>query len=194
MADFSRRGFLVFGAAALLGGCSASLGPLVESGASTPESLTPDKMVALVNSVRRANGQRPWTWNAQLAAAARVQANLMAAQDTLSHDLGKPLRQRTNDAGYKGAVAENVGGGQKTLEQVLAAWLGSDGHRRTLLSPKFTEFGLAVARTGRKSRMGVYWSLIAGGPTEAWVVHSSGQPYQAPAGNFFTGGNRLTLF
>ena len=42
--------------------------------------------------------------------------------------------------------------------------------RNTLLSTRFVEFGLAVARVSpdRKSRYGTYWAFVAGGPFEAW--------------------------
>ena len=69
-----------------------------------------------------------------------------------------------------GAVGENVAGGQKSLEQAIQGWLDSPAHRNTLLSTRFTEFGLAVAAVGpgRKSRYGPYWAFIAGGSFDAW--------------------------
>ncbi|HVX72555.1 MAG TPA: CAP domain-containing protein, partial [Devosia sp.] len=71
-----------------------------------------------------------------------------------------------------GAVGENIAGGQQTLQQAIEGWLNSPGHRATLLSDKFTEFGLAVAHvpTGQKSRYGTYWCFIAGGPFSAWTT------------------------
>src|SRR6185503_20198155 len=95
----------------------------------------------------------------------------MAQKDTLAHDVGLTLRQRTDAAGYHGAVGENIAGGQQTLQQAIEGWLNSPGHRATLLSDKFVEFGLAVARVApdRKSRYGIYWCFIAGGPVAAWV-------------------------
>jgi len=94
----------------------------------------------------------------------------MAQKDQLSHNLGVSLRQRVTDAGYDGAVGENVAGGHKTLEQAIEGWLAPPGHRSTLLSTRFVEFGLAVATVppGRKSRYGTYWAFVAGGPFEAW--------------------------
>lgn len=167
MKGFSRRGFIVLGAGALLSACSA-VGPI---GSTVPAQLSPELITAKINATRTANGQKPLIYNAQLTAAARVQANLMAAQDTLSHDLGKTLRQRVNEAGYVGAVGENVAGGQATIEMAIQGWLDSRSHRATLLNAKFTDFGLAVARVpaGRKSYYGIYWSFIAGGDSAAWL-------------------------
>ena len=167
MTDYSRRSFLVVSVAGLLSGCT---GGIVPSGSTSPAQLSVATMTAQINATRTANGQKPLTYNARLAEAARQQANLMASRDQLSHDLGVSLRQRVTNAGYEGAVGENVAGGQQTLEQAIAGWLDSASHRSTLLSPKFTEFGLAVARvgSGKKSRYGVYWAFIAGGSFEAW--------------------------
>jgi uncharacterized protein YkwD len=71
-------------------------------------------------------------------------------------------------AGYPGAVGETVAAGQKTLEQAIEGWLNSPGHRDTLLSTRFVEFGLAV-ETHPGTRYGTYWAFIAGGPFEAWM-------------------------
>ena len=126
--------------------------------------------IAAINGTRAKNGKPPLKYNSKLEAAARSQANLMATKDQLSHNLGVTLRQRVAAAGYDGAVGENVAGGQKSLEQAIQGWLDSPAHRNTLLSTRFTEFGLAVASVGpgRKSRYGTYWAFIAGGSFDAW--------------------------
>jgi len=168
MTDFSRRSFIMLGAAALLAGCS-TVGPR-PGAATSSKQLTTESILAAINGVRRANGRKPLRYNNQLEAAARSQAKLMAEKDQLSHDLGVTLRQRVSAAGYDGAVGENVAGGQQTLEAAIEGWLNSPAHRDTLLSEKFTEFGLAVAAVSgeRKSRYGIYWAFIAGGSFDAW--------------------------
>lgn len=165
MNDLSRRSFFLLGAAFAVSACSATIPPLPASSASRPEQLTRDQIIAAINATRRANGAPAWTYNPRLETAALSQARLMAAKDTLSHDLGVTLRQRVTEAGYLGAVGENVAKGYKSLPDVIEGWLASKGHRDTLLSPKFTEFGLAVARTGSGK---LYWTLIAGGSFDAW--------------------------
>lgn len=163
----TRRSLLVLGSA-FLAGCSAAIPPA--PGASGPKQLSQAAIMAAINDTRKRNGKPPLRYNSHLEAAARSQANLMASKDKLSHNLGVTLRQRVTTAGYDGAVGENVAGGQQTLEQAIQGWLGSPGHRDTLLSTRFTEFGLAVARVpdGRQSQYGTYWAFIAGGPYEAW--------------------------
>lgn len=166
---YSRRIFLSSGLAALVAGCSTV--NFAPSSVTTPAGLTRDAILSAINGTREAYGKPPLAYNTALEAAARRQAQLMASKDTLSHDLGETLRQRVRAAGYIGAVGENVAGGQRTLEQAIEGWLNSPGHRDTLLSTKFVEFGLAVASVapGRKSRYGIYWSFIAGGPVKAWL-------------------------
>lgn len=166
MLTITRRGFIVLSAAAALAACSTTI-PMLPKGASTPETLTDEEILAAINAVRQANGAPPWTYNTRLEEAARSQARLMAQKNTMSHDLGVTLRERVTAAGYLGAVGENVGKGYKDLQGVIGGWMNSTGHRNTLLSHRFVEFGLAAARgPGGK----LYWAMIAGGSFQAWVV------------------------
>lgn len=160
-----RRSFIVLGTAAVLSACASTIPVLPKSAASTPETLSPAEITAAINAVRAANGAPAWSYNVPLEEAARSQARLMAQRDTMSHDLGVTLRQRVSTAGYQGAVGENVGKGYTSLEAVIGGWMNSSGHRSTLLSDRFTEFGLAAARTpgGR-----LYWAMIAGGSFDSW--------------------------
>jgi uncharacterized protein YkwD len=167
----SRRDLLAFTAIGLLGACTSTVPP-GPARHLTPPQLTTAAITAAINDVRKANGRPPLIYNLHLEQAARSQAQLMARQDKLSHDLGVSLRERVTTAGYDGAVGENVAGGQRTLDEAIQGWLRSPAHRDTLLSDKFTEFGLAVAAVpeGKHSRYGIYWAFIAGGSYEAWKV------------------------
>lgn len=165
MPHYSRRAFLVVSATAVLAACSSTMPPLPAKVSDRPEDLSREQIVAAINEVRRANGAGPWRYSPALENAARSQARLMARQDKLSHDLGVTLRQRVSEAGYVLAVGENLAKGYKTLPETINGWLASQGHRNTLLSTRFVEFGLAVARTSSGK---LYWAMIAGGPFEAW--------------------------
>ena len=166
MLTTTRRGFIMLTAAAALAACSTTV-PMLPKGASTPETLTDAEILAAINVVRRANGAPPWAYNPRLEDAARSQARLMAQRNTLSHDLGVTLRERVTAAGYLGAVGENVAKGYTSLQGAIEGWMESSGHRGTLLSHRFTEFGLAVSRgPGGK----LYWAMIAGGSFEAWIA------------------------
>ncbi|GHA26340.1 hypothetical protein GCM10007989_22650 [Devosia pacifica] len=164
MAEISRRTLLALGAAAALSACSPSLSGL-SNVAVPPDRLTTAQITEAINGVRASNGRKAWRYNSRLERAAQSQADLMAARNTLSHDLGVTLRQRVTTAGYLGAVGENLAGGHTTLASAIEGWLASPGHRSTLLSERFEEFGLAVAKTSAGRQ---YWALIAGGSFEAW--------------------------
>ncbi len=169
--SFTRRGLIVFSLTSVVAACSSVVPPMANTRRSTtPEDLSQSSILAAINGARRANGKPPLRYNGSLEVAARRQARLMADKDQLSHNLGVTLRQRVSDAGYEGAVGENVAGGQQTLEQAIDGWLHSPAHRETLLSTKFVEFGLAEASvpSSRKSKYRTYWTFIAGGPFAAW--------------------------
>ncbi|MBL8596362.1 MAG: CAP domain-containing protein [Devosia sp.] len=165
------RSLLLAGMGLLLSAC-ASVGPSIVPRSSTPPpQLTQASILSAINEARRANGgHKPMSYNVKLEAACKTQVALMIEKDQLAHDLGMKPRARTDQAGYIGAIGENLAGGQQTLEGAIEGWLNSSGHRATLLSDKFVEFGLAVARVpaDRKSRYGIYWCFLAGGPFEAW--------------------------
>lgn len=169
MPTLSRRHVLAAGAAFLTASCTTMRPP--PPGETLPADLSPAVAARVVNEVRRANGNLPaLSYNARLAAAALEQARAMAARDQVSHELGTTLRERVSRAGYVGAVGENLAGGQPTLEGAIAGWLDSPGHRSTLLSTRFVEFGLAAAEApaGRNARFRTYWALVAGGEFAAW--------------------------
>ena len=165
MLNPTRRGFLLLGAALTLAACSTTTVPMLPGAVSSPDALSDAQILAAINGIRAANGAPAWTYNDRLEDASRAQARLMAQKNTLSHDLGVTLRQRVTTAGYLGAVGENLAGGHKTLQSAIEGWMNSPGHRSTLLSHKFVEFGLATATASSGKR---YWGLIAGGSFDAW--------------------------
>lgn len=156
----SRRLLLAGLAALTLAACS-SYAPTT----ATPAiSVTPEQMLAEINTVRRQQGKAPLVYNSALAQAARGQARLMAERDQLSHNFGpgNSLRERVSAVGYTGPVGENLAGGQRTLEAVMQGWLDSSGHRSTLLSERWTSVGMVMVPAHAGSRYGVFWAAIFG--------------------------------
>lgn len=152
-------------AATGLAGCSN----FVPDGVTTPALSTRVAVLEKLNAVRTANWVKPLRYDLRLEAAAQRQAELMAAKDSIAHDLGEPLRERVSAAGYHEAVGENLAGGQKTLEGVIAGWLNSPSHRSAMLNPLFTEVGFAVV-TRPETKWKVYWATVFGGETEAFLA------------------------
>lgn len=82
---------------------------------------------------------------------AAIRANTMAANRQLKH--GNPVP-------YYKYYGENIGKGQLTAKGIVEDWMNSPGHRKNILDPRFTEFGVAVAF----DKNGIpYWSLVLGG-------------------------------
>jgi uncharacterized protein YkwD len=71
---------------------------------------------------------------------------------------GSTIRPRVERQGYRGClVAENIGKGQNSLGEMLTWWMNSPGHRKNLLNPKYSDFGLAQGP-------GKSWVLVLGQP------------------------------
>lgn len=71
---------------------------------------------------------------------------------------GADLRKRLDRGGVSGnAWAENVGMGQRSVDEMVTAWMTSAGHRANILNPRYRAAGLAVSRdvTGQP-----YWTLV----------------------------------
>lgn len=125
-----------------------------------------NKAAAQVTSARRAGaGLRPLRPNPKLAEAAARHACDMAMRGQMAHrgSASKGPSQRVKGVGYKPAItAENIAAGPFSLEQVLHAWNGSDGHLRNIMLPQATDFGIgrAVAADGRT----MFWAAIYAAP------------------------------
>ncbi len=130
------------------------------------------EVLALVNQSRA--GQRwcgdqllgpsaPLALNAALAGAARAYAVRMGTEGFFAHVApdGSTPSDRAEAAGYPGGVGENIGAGQETPSQVVAAWLGSPGHCQNLMSPGYTVIGIGHAHVP-DSEYGDYWVQMFG--------------------------------
>lgn len=106
------------------------------------------EMLRLVNEVRARNGLPPFTWNAQLAAAAQTQSNYMAEFNVYVHSGygGSTPYSRALAAGYTGSVSENVVGGTNLSPRGgVLWWENSPVHLRNMLASHHVEAGIGVA-------------------------------------------------
>ena len=113
------------------------------------------------------NSALPLRWSDVLAAASRLHAEDMARNNYFSHSGrdGSSPAQRVERAGYRyRATGENIAAGaQMTAENAVAGWIKSPPHCVNLMSPAYTEMGVAFAVDPR-SDMGVYWTQAFGTP------------------------------
>ena len=116
-------------------------------------------MIELVNRERKANGLPPLKQVASLTAAARLYAKDMVDDDYFGpgHDtydrVGGQLVKSCAWSARIGAfyaggalVAENIGQGYSSPEEVVTGWMGSSGHRANILNGSHWE---TVSGTGR---------------------------------------------
>lgn len=129
------------------------------------------KVLTLVNDVRSRPqvcgttsmpAANPLRYNAQIARAAQLHADDMAANDYFEHESldGSTFVDRIRNTNYKGSPAgENIAMGFQTAEDVVAGWLTSPGHCRNLMDPDFDEMGMGYAtrQDPRYSEPATYW-------------------------------------
>ncbi|CEP66152.1 CAP domain [Moorella glycerini] len=115
------------------------------------------KVVDLVNAERAKAGLKPLAVDLQLAKVARLKAEDMRDNNYFGHD--SPVygsffaMLRKFGITYRTA-GENIAAGYRTPEAVVAAWMGSPGHRSNILNASFTTIGVGYARGGS---YGNYW-------------------------------------
>lgn len=115
------------------------------------------EMLAEVNAVRRKAGVPPVQLNRDLQEAAQAHAEDMLARGYFAHrsPSGTTVRERARKAGYDWrAIGENIAEGQRSVEEVMATWMTSPGHRKNILSPNFKELGIGL--TAGRSKNGEY--------------------------------------
>ncbi|WP_274628954.1 CAP domain-containing protein [Arvimicrobium flavum] len=137
-----------------LAGCQ-SAGRLGES---TGENRTG---AAYMAKIRADNALPSMSPDSTLEKAARQQAALMAGAGKMSHttSFGQNFGRRMHSNGVKGPAAENIAHGAFGPEELFARWMASPPHRRNMLDPSFTKYGLAAAQDSPGSSRR-YWALV----------------------------------
>ena len=105
-------------------------------------------MLAAINDARLDRNRATLGWSAALERAAQGHADDMARRGYFSHTSpeGTELGARVAQTGYAACLwAENIAKGQRSVAEVMTAWMGSAGHRRNILKRDATEVGLARA-------------------------------------------------
>ncbi len=98
-----------------------------------------------VNDYRTANGLGRVKMNKKLTAAAALHARSMMKYGFFSHEgPGKSSPgSRARSQGYRYCrIAENIAKGQRSMDEVITAWINSPGHRRNILDRDVNEFSL----------------------------------------------------
>jgi uncharacterized protein YkwD len=113
-------------------------------------SLEEQRLLDLTNAERKQKDLPPVVPHPLLFKVARAHAANMARLDKMEHNLdGKIPRERVTDSGYRWRyTGENLAYAEVgiELEEVMKGWMESKKHRDNILSPRYTEIGLGLAR------------------------------------------------
>lgn len=106
----------------------------------------------------------PVRWNDALSAAAATHSRDMAAGNYFDHKdaQGRHVGERVDAEGYRWhAVAENIAGGDRSVDSVVRGWLRSPVHCEAMLDAQYADVGVAcVARP--TTQWGTYWTMVLG--------------------------------
>lgn len=112
------------------------------------EALSDVRQVAkLVNEERAKAGLHPLVFDTAVASAAQIRAKEITASFSHTRPDGRKFSSVLTDNRIRFTGAgENIAWGQKTPEQVMEAWMNSDGHRANILNAKYTKIGVGQYR------------------------------------------------
>jgi uncharacterized YkwD family protein len=110
------------------------------------------QVIDLTNAQRSKNGLAALKADSQLNGVAQKKSLDMQQNNYFSHTsptYGSPFdMMRDFGVTYKSA-GENIAQGQRTPQEVVNAWMNSEGHRKNILSAKFTHIGVGYEGTGK---------------------------------------------
>lgn len=113
------------------------------------------KVVELTNAERAKAGLAPLEIYEPLMKVAQQKSDDMAAKNYFSHTsptYGSPFDQmKAAGISYR-AAGENIAQGQRTPEEVVQAWMNSEGHRANILNGSYTHIGVGYVADGN------YWT------------------------------------
>lgn len=119
-----------------------------------------ERVAQLVNIEREKNGLQPLTFDSSISNVARAKSKDMADNNYFAHQsptYGSAGDMLRNFGINWSAWGENIASGQDTPEEVVNAWMNSEGHRANILSPNFGKIGVGYV-TGTNGTP--YWTQM----------------------------------
>lgn len=105
-------------------------------------------VVTLVNEIRNDNGLNQLSENPDLAQAAQMKAEDMQNNNYFDHQsptYGSPFDMMNKFGISYMSAGENIAEGQSTPEEVINSWMNSEGHKRNILNPSYTQIGIGYS-------------------------------------------------
>ncbi|WP_456274942.1 CAP domain-containing protein [Bacillus sp. AK031] len=115
------------------------------------------QVVDLTNQERAKNGLPALKVDTELSDVAREKSNDMQKKNYFSHTsptYGSPFDMMNSFGIDYRAAGENIAMGQRSPEEVVKAWMNSEGHRKNILSSNFTHIGVGHNANGN------YWTQM----------------------------------
>ncbi|QED48278.1 CAP domain-containing protein [Cytobacillus dafuensis] len=123
--------------------------------ASSSVSAYEQKVVDLTNQERAKNGLPALQLDVNLSKVARTKSMDMKTKGYFDHNsptYGSPFDMMKQFGITYSSAGENIAMGQRTPEEVVNAWMNSEGHRKNILNPSFTNIGVGYVADGN------YWT------------------------------------
>lgn len=115
------------------------------------------RVLDLVNIERRKAGVKPLVLSDELMRAAAVRSQEIIKVFSHTRPDGTKFSSLVSRHGRR--IGENIAGGYQTPEDVVDGWMHSEGHRKNILHPDFTELGVGYAYE-ENSQYKHYWVQI----------------------------------
>lgn len=122
------------------------------------------RLMVLMNHIRKKRGVRPLMPSRVLGEVARAHSRRMSSGNFFSHvdPDGFGPRERLERAGFAWqAFGENIGCGHDSPEKIADTWMNSASHRETILEPAYSEVGIGLVRGGECR---IYWTALFARP------------------------------
>ena len=155
--------------AVVIFGLIFSVKPLIVKSRDLLSAVITSVLIDLTNEKRFSRNVSPLEVNPTLTAAAQLKANDMAQRSYFAHTSpeGKSPWYWFREGGYSFRYAgENLAVNFADSEDIVEAWLVSEGHRANLLNDRFTEIGIAIAPGFYKGRESVFVVQFFGHPAD----------------------------
>ena len=124
----------------------------------TTEATFAEQVVKLVKQERAKAGLKEVTLDKTIESAALIRAKEIVRSFSHTRPNGSNFSTVLKEQGitYRGA-GENIAWGQKSPEEVMKAWMNSDGHRANILNPNFTKIGVGHYQNAKGTN---YWAQL----------------------------------
>jgi uncharacterized YkwD family protein len=103
------------------------------------------KVIELTNIQRQKNGLPALQADTSLSKVAQAKSDDMLSKNYFSHTsptYGSPFDMMKQFGITYRSAGENIAKGQRSAEEVVNAWMNSEGHRANILNPHFTHIGI----------------------------------------------------